>query len=698
LSDGTQIWKITHNGVDTHPVHFHLFSVQLVNRVGWDGAVYPPEPNEVGWKEVVRMNPLSDVIVALRPKTLTLPFKLGNSKHLADSTQPNGSTANQPNLSPLGGRSTIVNRVLNYGWEYVWHCHILGHEENDFMRSIAVAVPPEDPSALTVTADPAANFKGNTLNWADNSMVSNWAMITRATDAGFTQNVTTFPVAYADCTLQAGCARSYKDTSAKLNTTYFYRVASNSTVGAGDANAKLPATLNKANILPTDNAGTVGAGFLGYDNVTASSNGFASNSVTYNPVASWSNVSVVTATTANFGDLAVGATAPQTLTLYNTGSGVLSISSITTSGAPYTVTGGTCSSATPVNPAASCTVIVSFAPTAAGLATGTLTINDNSGNVASAQTATLTGNGISAPLTLSSNALTFNVYNPTASTTSTTASTPATQTVTVTNASAAPVAVTPVLTGTGFTAAAGSTCSALTPVAAGGTCTYNIAYIASTTNSNLNALGKLGNTGKVTFTSGAYSTVVNLTGNAAPKAPTNLARSAVAANSLTLKWTAPANTVASYSVMQATTAAGPWTPATGTITGTSMAVTGLVGNTTYYFRVAANNAAGQGAFTTTVNATTPRALPTAISAVSGLAAPADAIITAGLNWTANNAGTTYQVRYANNAAMTSGLVTVNNAVSGQQINVGGVKRIVYMQVRITNGTWSPVSALAAQAQ
>ena len=42
--DGTQIWKITHNGVDTHPIHFHLFNVQLINRVDWAGVVKPPEP------------------------------------------------------------------------------------------------------------------------------------------------------------------------------------------------------------------------------------------------------------------------------------------------------------------------------------------------------------------------------------------------------------------------------------------------------------------------------------------------------------------------------------------------------------------------------------------------------------------------------------------------------------------------------
>ena len=43
FSDGeTQIWKITHNGVDTHPMHFHLLNVQLINRVGWDGFIVPP--------------------------------------------------------------------------------------------------------------------------------------------------------------------------------------------------------------------------------------------------------------------------------------------------------------------------------------------------------------------------------------------------------------------------------------------------------------------------------------------------------------------------------------------------------------------------------------------------------------------------------------------------------------------------------
>ena len=76
LADGTQLWKVTHNGVDSHAIHFHLFHVQIVNRVGWDGAVRMPAANELGWKDTVLMHPLEDIVVALRPKTMTLPFKV----------------------------------------------------------------------------------------------------------------------------------------------------------------------------------------------------------------------------------------------------------------------------------------------------------------------------------------------------------------------------------------------------------------------------------------------------------------------------------------------------------------------------------------------------------------------------------------------------------------------------------------------
>ncbi len=37
---------------------------------------------------------------------------------------------------------TMVDRdlchVVNFGWNYIWHCHILAHEENDMMHALAM--------------------------------------------------------------------------------------------------------------------------------------------------------------------------------------------------------------------------------------------------------------------------------------------------------------------------------------------------------------------------------------------------------------------------------------------------------------------------------------------------------------------------------------------------------------------------------
>ena len=140
LTDGAQqIWKITHNGVDTHFIHFHLFNVQLINRVGWDGQVRMPDPNEIGWKDTVRMNPLEDAIVAFKPMAQILPFDVPPSIRPLDPTAPLGPiTVTNP---ADGNAITVNNDLFNFGWEYVWHCHILGHEENDMMRPMSLQVP-----------------------------------------------------------------------------------------------------------------------------------------------------------------------------------------------------------------------------------------------------------------------------------------------------------------------------------------------------------------------------------------------------------------------------------------------------------------------------------------------------------------------------------------------------------------------------
>ena len=53
--------------------------MQLIDRVTWDDIVVPPGANELGWKGTVRVSPLEDTIVALRPVVPTSPSGAGVS-------------------------------------------------------------------------------------------------------------------------------------------------------------------------------------------------------------------------------------------------------------------------------------------------------------------------------------------------------------------------------------------------------------------------------------------------------------------------------------------------------------------------------------------------------------------------------------------------------------------------------------------
>ncbi len=179
--DGTQIWKITHNGVDTHPLHFHLNDVQVLNRVTWDNIIIPPDPTELGWKDTVRVSPLEDTIVAVRPIVPKLPFGIPDSNRPLNPMMPlgakgatsgaNGSEAGFNNTDTSGNPiAPITNAMTNFGWEYVWHCHILSHEEMDMMRPITLKVPRTTPDKPVLQL--ARTAAGVALTWTDGTPVS----------------------------------------------------------------------------------------------------------------------------------------------------------------------------------------------------------------------------------------------------------------------------------------------------------------------------------------------------------------------------------------------------------------------------------------------------------------------------------------------------------------------------------------------
>jgi hypothetical protein len=198
-----------------------MFNVQIINRVGWDGAVRFPDANELGWKETVRMNPLEDIIVALRPIKPNLPWDLPNSIRPLDVTKALGSTMNFANIDPTGQPAAVTNSLVNFGWEYVWHCHLLGHEENIMMRPIIFGVAPNVPG--TPVAAAGIPKKGQvTVTWKDNSLNETSFTVQRATNANGPW--TTLNVLPANTV-------SIVDTLPVKSTTNFYRVIANNVVG-----------------------------------------------------------------------------------------------------------------------------------------------------------------------------------------------------------------------------------------------------------------------------------------------------------------------------------------------------------------------------------------------------------------------------------------------------------------------------------
>ncbi|HEY5532500.1 MAG TPA: hypothetical protein VIK22_10945 [Candidatus Anoxymicrobiaceae bacterium] len=224
-ADGTQIWKITHNGVDTHAIHWHMFNVQVINRVGWDGMIKPPDANELGWKETVRMNPLEDVIVALRPIKPNVPWDLPNSIRALNPTMPLGSPTGFTNVDPTGQPAVVLNHEINFGWEYVWHCHLLGHEENDMMRPMSFGTAP-------VAASNLAGIAGTTsvdLSWRDDSVnETNWTIQRATNSSGPWTNVATIASTTGPST---GSTVTYTDSPLAGGTTYYYQIIANNIIG-----------------------------------------------------------------------------------------------------------------------------------------------------------------------------------------------------------------------------------------------------------------------------------------------------------------------------------------------------------------------------------------------------------------------------------------------------------------------------------
>ena len=159
----TEDWVIPNLTADTHPIHLHLVQFQLVSRQKFDAAKYttdwfalnadgsemgngmppwlddwtvkpldvtpylygkvmPTPANEQGWKDTVKMNPGEVTVIRVRFAPQDAP-----------TTGEGAPTAGDPGTNPYP-----FDPSLDTSPGYVWHCHIIDHEDNEMMRRYKV--------------------------------------------------------------------------------------------------------------------------------------------------------------------------------------------------------------------------------------------------------------------------------------------------------------------------------------------------------------------------------------------------------------------------------------------------------------------------------------------------------------------------------------------------------------------------------
>jgi hypothetical protein len=197
-------------------------------------------------------------------------------------------------------------------------------------------------------------------------------------------------------------------------------------------------------------------------------------------------------TTVAFGNVAVGSMGTQSVTVTNTGTAAVNISTATITGSGFSVVGGNPSASVPVGQ--SMTVQMQFAPTAGGVASGTLTVTSDASN--SPLAISLSGTGMGPALTISP--ASFNFSNVTVGQTSS-------QNVTLTNSGNANLTVNlATLSGTAF----GMTGLALPKtIAAGSNLSFSVQFSPTST---------AGASGSIVFTDNAPNSpqTLTLTGSA----------------------------------------------------------------------------------------------------------------------------------------------------------------------------------------
>lgn len=144
LQGSTEVWDLVNVGGGGHLIHIHLIEFQMLSRQDINTASYNQQWNLLnGFKPVTRPIVVNPTPFLLGTPQAVPPYDTG----WKDTARAPGNQLTKtilrwaPQETPAGGVQPGQNQFPidpTTAPGYIWHCHVLGHEDNDMMRTMPV--------------------------------------------------------------------------------------------------------------------------------------------------------------------------------------------------------------------------------------------------------------------------------------------------------------------------------------------------------------------------------------------------------------------------------------------------------------------------------------------------------------------------------------------------------------------------------
>jgi len=150
--DDTEEWEIWNMTGDAHPVHLHLVNFEILGRqeikfdsnVDDDGVIDGDDPDDPGpagdgaykvSQPVVQHNTAQTGLYGTGFRIEAVSMGYGD---VVDADPEYVENAPKDMVTALPGQITRIRATFDKPGRYVWHCHILSHEDHEMMRVLEV--------------------------------------------------------------------------------------------------------------------------------------------------------------------------------------------------------------------------------------------------------------------------------------------------------------------------------------------------------------------------------------------------------------------------------------------------------------------------------------------------------------------------------------------------------------------------------